>query len=196
VTSRPAVGHRAEVDDGQHRRQHRQRAEDRDRHHQDRSERHRREHAEAGEQEPGEPDHDGRAGDHDRAADGRRQRRLGARTCATFRALTPDVEQRVIDPGREPDQHDDRRRRGSVWRDLRDEPERPQGGADRTQAEQQRHGRGDQRTEREHQDQQRDRDRDQLSAVQAARDQLVDRVVARTGSRHEEGDAAAAVRQP
>ena len=85
-----------------------------------------------------------------------------SRPVATLLALAADVEQRVVHADSQADE-DDERARGVAHRgDLRDQAHAADRAGDRRDAEQQRHGCGDERAEGDEQDHERDRQRDHL----------------------------------
>ena len=99
------VGPRPEP--GQQRGQHGQRAQHRGADHRDRAERHAAEHVVAGQEQPRQRDHDGQPGHHDRPARGRGgdpQGLGGAVPGGPLLALAAQVEQRVVDADRHPDE--------------------------------------------------------------------------------------------
>ena len=106
----------------------------------------------------------------------------GLAAVAALLALAADVEQRVVDADGEADEDDERAGGVADRGDLRDEAERADRGGDRRDAEQQRHGCGDERAEGDAQDHERDRQRDHLRALQVLLDDVVERLVDRAGA--------------
>jgi hypothetical protein len=97
-----------------------------------------------------------------------------------FLSLAPDVEERVVDPDREPDQQDDGVRRVVRGPDLARESEQAEGSEHGGQCEKQWDARGDERSERNQQDRQRQRDREVLGPPEVVPLGVVERL-GRTG---------------
>ena len=118
----------------------------------------------SGEEHAGHGDDDGQPGDEDRAAGrgrGRLERRLVAAPGGPFLAFSLQVEHRVVDADREPDQED------QLVGDLVDRAERAREGdqaerrEDGRKREQERDAGRDERPEDDQQDDQRHREREQ-----------------------------------
>ena len=183
---RDPAGVRLRPEPGQQRGQHGQRADDRDAHHGDRAKREAAERAAADEEQAGHGGHHGQAGHQDRAA--RRApcdpERLGERPALRpLLTLAPQVEQRVVDADRHPDDHHDLERVAVDRQPVADRRHHPDSGGQRGEREQHRDAGRDQRAEHgEHQDQ-RDRHRGHLglAEVQRAVDRLLDACVTGLG---------------
>ena len=128
----------------------------------------------AGQEHAGHRRHHRQPGDQHRAAGGRRgglERGVGAASGRPLLLFALQVEHRVVDADREPDQEHHRRcleRDREQVAGQRDQPERREDGGQR---EQQRDARRHERAEREHEDDQRDRERERagLAEVVAVR---------------------------
>ena len=88
-------------------------------------------------------------------------------------ARADDIEERVVDADRHPDQHHDRLDASSIGNAWLSRPEQAEGGGHGGQREHDGHERGDERAEREQEHEQRDRDREQLGAMKVAVDGVV-----------------------
>ncbi len=95
-------------------------------------------------------------------------------------ALTADVEQRVVDPDGEADEHDDRGRGAALRGDVRDDAERAERPRHRGQAEQERDDRGHDGAEGDDEDEQRDRQRHELGVMEVVVEDVVDGATARS----------------
>ena len=156
-----------------------ERAEDRDSDDENRRDPERGENLVAGEEHARHCRHDRQAGDEHRAA------RCGggcfdcgplATSCCTLLPLAPQVEQRVVDADREPDQENDRGGLLSHGQEVAGERDETEGGDDSGQAEQQRNARGHERAERDHQDQQGDRQGELSGLLEVVRVRRLDSV--------------------
>ena len=176
---RDPAGVRFRPEPGQQRGQHGQRADDRDAHDGDRAQREAAERAAADEEQAGHGGHHGQAGHQDRAA--RRApgdpERLGERPALRpLLTLAPQVEQRVVDADRHPDDHHDLERAAVDRQPVAGRRHHPDGGGQGGEREQHRDAGRDQRAEHGEHQEQRDRDRGHLglAEVQRAVDRLRD----------------------
>ena len=131
----------------------------------------------AGQEQACHRHHHRQAGDEHRAAGGGGgglERGALAPPGSPFLSFAPEVEHRVVDTDREPDQQHDGERLGckreQVTRQRR-QPERREHGRER---QQQRNARGHERAERDDEDDQRERDREDARALQVVREGGVD----------------------
>ena len=136
----------------------------------------------AGEEHAGHRDHHGDARDEHGPA----RRRCGslegggfAASGATLVTFAADVEQRVVDADREPDQQDDLGDRLVHRHDLARQGDEAQRCEHGRQGEPERDERADERAEHEQQDHERDRDRDHPGAGQLRVEHRVERLAGR-----------------
>ena len=138
-----------------------QRAEHRDRDHRDRRGGERREDLVTGQEHAGHGDDDGDAGDEHGTPGGRRgdlDGVPGATAGGTLLAFAPEVEERVVNADREPDQEHERARLHRRRHELARDGDEAEGREDRGQGEDQRNAGGHQRPEGDHEDDERDRE--------------------------------------
>ena len=168
------VGPRPEQ--GQQSRQERERADDRHADDHDGADRNPGEQVDPGQQQPGQRDHHGQPGDHDGPARGMRRGSQGfreGRPGGSFFPFPAQVEQRVVDANRHPD---DQHHLGGAGADGQPPAgHREQRDRDHDRAAGQQHGnpRRDQRAEHRDQQDQRDRHRRELSLVEVLAHQRV-----------------------
>ena len=163
----------------QQRRQHGQRPDHRHRDNRDRGDREGLEDRVTGEEHPGHRRHHGQAGDEHGAARGRGcglQRGPLAAARRSLFAFSLQVEERVVDADREPDQEHERTCLVRHREDVAGAGDDAEGGEDGRQGEQQRDACGDESAERDHEDDERDREREHPGLAQILRDGGGDRV--------------------
>ena len=159
--------------------EHRQRAEHRDRDHDDRRNAERGEDLVAGQEHAGHRDDHGQSGDEHRATGscGRGLERVPlAPAGGAFLPLAPQVEHRVVDADREPDQQHESRRLHRDREDVARDGDQSESREHRGQREQQRDTRGDERTEREGEDAERDREREEAGLPEVVLERSHERV--------------------
>ena len=168
------------------RRQHGERAQHRDRDDHHRRDAERGERLVAGDEHAGHRDHHGQTGDQHRPARGsgsRLERGPFAPALRAFLTLAPEIEHRVVDADREPDQEHERSRLVGHREHVACDRDQAEGAEHGREREQQRDPRGDERPERDDQDDQRDRqgERPRLGQILAL---LVHDRLRRTGIAH------------
>ena len=132
----------------------------------------------AGQEQAGHRHHHRQAGDEHRAAGGGScglERGALAPPGGPFLSFAPEVEHRVVDADREPDQQHDGERLGCKREQVTGQgrqPERREHGRER---QQQRDARGHERAERDDEDDQRERDGEDACALEVVREGGVDR---------------------
>ena len=132
----------------------------------------------AGQEQAGHRHHHRQAGDEHRAAGGGSgglERGALAPPGGPFLSFAPEVEHRVVDTDREPDQQHDGERFGCKREQVARQRRQPEGREHRRERQQQRDARGHECAEGDDEDDQRERDREHARALEVVREGGVDR---------------------